>query len=145
MIYDFGIKIRKWSYCEISTDSNHMLCNSLGPGKNIVNFHERGLNHVNTIAAQIYYTHIYKAYVLKTTLKYHQTICKYWAHNIVMEISVSSYFQNQKERPALYVTNPKEDEIHSLSVRAFNMVSAVVKVFETTTTAIETSVRQITN
>lgn len=61
-----------------------------------------------------------------------------------MEISVSAYFHNQKERPALHLTNPKEDEIHSLSVRAFNMVSAVVKVFETTTTAIERSVRHIT-
>lgn len=56
-----------------------------------------------------------------------------------MEISVSGYFQNQKEWPVLYLTNPKEDEIHSLSVRAFNIVSAVVKVFETTTTAIETN------
>lgn len=32
-------------------------------------------------------------------------------------------------------TNPRAAEIHSLSVRAFNMVSAVVNVFETTTTA----------
>lgn len=36
-----GIKIRKRSYCEISTDSNHMLCNGLGPDKNIVNCQER--------------------------------------------------------------------------------------------------------
>ena len=32
------------------------------------------------------------------------------------------------------ITNPRAAEIHSLSVRAFNIVSAVVKVFETTTT-----------
>jgi hypothetical protein len=32
-------------------------------------------------------------------------------------------------------TYPRADTIHSLSVRAFNMVSAVVKVFDTTTTA----------
>jgi len=32
-------------------------------------------------------------------------------------------------------TNPREEMIHSFSVRAFNIVSAVVKVFDTTTTA----------
>lgn len=32
-------------------------------------------------------------------------------------------------------TNPRAAEIHSLKVLAFNIVSAVVKVFETTTTA----------
>ena len=31
-------------------------------------------------------------------------------------------------------TYPNADDIYSLSVRAFNMVSAVVKVFQTTTT-----------
>lgn len=39
-------------------------------------------------------------------------------------------------------TYPRADEIHSLSVRAFNMVSAVVKVFDTTTT---TKIRRIAN
>jgi DNA recombination-dependent growth factor C len=32
-------------------------------------------------------------------------------------------------------TNPREETIHSLMVRAFSIVSAVVKVFDTTTTA----------
>lgn len=32
-------------------------------------------------------------------------------------------------------TNPREEMIHSLRVRAFNIVSAVVKVLDTTTTA----------
>lgn len=33
-------------------------------------------------------------------------------------------------------TNPRAEVIHALTVRAFSMVSAVVKVFETTTTTI---------
>jgi hypothetical protein len=33
-------------------------------------------------------------------------------------------------------SGPREETIHSLRVRAFNIVSAVVKVFETTTTSV---------